>query len=217
LQGAGLGEAQLQGASLDGTQLQGAGLGEAQLQGASLRLAQLQGANFKGSTLAGTDMSGAAMWRANFEDASLTTVFEDDLKESGISKDEFAALKAMIMKDVPEGENREDALIRIEELNPDIFGPEATLSETLEKGRVDKTAYKKSLADQLKSLACSGDKDARYIVLGLANHRRINATGARAPGLVDAILKPDCPVSAALTDADKAALKRIAKEASAAH
>jgi hypothetical protein len=57
--------------------------------------------------------------------------------------------------------------------------------------------YKKSLADQLKSLACSGDKNTAYIVR------------AKAPDLVKAILKPDCPVSAALTEADKAALKRI--------
>jgi hypothetical protein len=40
---------------------------------------------------------------------------------------------------------------------------------------------------------------------------------AKATGLVEAILKPDCPVSAALTEADKAALKKIAKEASGAH
>jgi hypothetical protein len=46
-------------------------------------------------------MGGAAVWRTSFEDASLTAVFEDGLKESALSKDEFAAYKAMIIKEVP--------------------------------------------------------------------------------------------------------------------
>ena len=121
------------------------------------------------------------------------------------------------MKDVPEGEEREIALKRIGKLNPDFFGPEASAREILEKGRVNETKYRSALADQLESLACSGDKDALYIVRGLIENKRIKDTGAQAPGLVEAILKPDCPVSAVLTDADKAALTKIAKEASGAH
>jgi hypothetical protein len=74
-----------------------------------------------------------------------------------------------------------------------------------------------SLADQLKTLSCSVDEDALYIVRGLIANGRINDTRAKATGLVEAILKPDCPVSAALTKADRAALKKIAKEASGAH
>jgi uncharacterized protein YjbI with pentapeptide repeats len=204
LQGASLAGAQLQGASLDHAQLHGAVLVQAQLQGASLSQAQLQGANFTGSTFAGTDMRNAEVWRTNFEGASLTAGFEDGVKEGAIKI-----------------------------LNPDIFGPEASEQETLEKGRVDETAYKKSLADQLKGLACSGDKDALYIVRGLIENKRIKDTGAQAPGLIEAILKPErhgrassrphrsdpqeCPVSAVLTEADKAALKKLAKVVSGAH
>jgi hypothetical protein len=187
-----------------------------------LREAEVQGANFTGSTLAGTNVSGAAVWRTNFGGASLTAVFENDLDERAISRDDFvalkakifAALKAEIMEEVPEDNLRDQALERIEILNPDIFGPEASEQETLEKGRVDETAYRSALADQLKSLACSGDEYAPYIVRGLIANDRIEDTGAEAPGLVEAILKPDCPVSAALTEADKAALIKIAKEAS---
>jgi hypothetical protein len=80
-----------------------------------------------------------------------------------------------------------------------------------------KREYEKSLAAQLKRLACSGDKSAPYIVRGLIAHVSIEHTGGQVHGLVEAILKPDCPVSAALTEADKAALKRIAKEARGAH
>jgi uncharacterized protein YjbI with pentapeptide repeats len=219
LQGATLYEAKLQGASLPLANLQGASLMRADLQGAFLGEAQLQGADFTGSTFAGTNMSGAAVWRANFDNASLTAIFEDDLKETTISRDEFADLQAMIMKEVPEGEKRANALKSIEKLNPDIFGPDASAREILEKRSVGKTAYNWSLADQLKSLACSGDEDALYIVRGLVTNGRIEATVGEAPGLVEAILNPkaakDCPVSAALTDADKAALNKLAEEAQA--
>jgi hypothetical protein len=83
---------------------------------------------------------------------------------------------------------------------------------------MDEAGYETSLADELRCLVCSGDSDAVYIVRGLIANGRIKRTGAEAPGLVDAILKPDCPVSAALTEADKAALNKIAtEEASGAH
>jgi uncharacterized protein YjbI with pentapeptide repeats len=91
------------------------------------------------------------------------------------------------------------------------------------------------LARELKALACSGDANAVYVVRGMLKTHRdlpniflnkklgpgppglIENLGTQAPGLVEAILKPDCPVSAALTEADKAALKKLAKEASGAH
>jgi hypothetical protein len=190
--------------------------------------------------LTATDMSHVKVWRTTFYDASLAAILDQDLAERALSKGEFAALKALIMEEVPEGEQREYALKRFEKLNPDIFGPETSpdifgqtspefrwtrpdifgrkrsQQEALENGRVDETAYPKALAAQLKSLACSGERSAPYIVRGLITNGRIQATAAQAPGLAEAILKPDCPVSAALTDADKAALKKIAKEASGA-
>jgi hypothetical protein len=153
-----------------------------------------------GSTLAGTNMSGAEVWRTSFADASLTAILEDGVKESALTKDKFAALKAMITKEVPEGGRlnlREQALKRIEKLNPAIFGPEASEQETLEKGRVDETTYRSALANQLKSLACSGAESAQHIVFGLIAYGRLRNKGAQTPGLVEAILKPDCPVSAA--------------------
>jgi hypothetical protein len=214
LQGAALDGAWLEGASLDDAWLQGASFVEAQLQGASLDNVKLQGANFYGSTFAGTKLRDAAVWRTNFAAASLTAVYEDGVKESALTKDEFATLNAMIMNDVPDAEQRKQAVKRIEKLNPDILGPEARTRDTRRGGA---TAYWKVLADQLKSLACSGDESAPYIVRGLVNNGGIKYASAQAPGLVEAILKPDCPVSAALTEADKAALEKLKKEASGAH
>ena len=216
LQGANLNNAKLQGAILSTAELQGATLDSAELQGASLKDAELQGAELKNSKLTGTDMSGAEVWHLNFDDASLIAVSVDGLNESAMSKDEFDNLRAQI-EEIPEGEERKNALERIGKLDPDNSRNVASARKTLEKRSVAKTAYKMSLADQLKTLACSVDEDALYIVRGLIANGRINDTRAKATGLVEAILKPDCPVSAALTEADKAALKKIAKEASGAH
>jgi hypothetical protein len=229
LQGATLEEAQFQGATLffphlqgsvlNSANLQGAKLSDAELQGASLAFAQLQGTEFQRSAFTGTTIDQAEVWRMNvdFEIApSDTAVFWSGLEESGLPKTQIVALKADIMKDMPEGTFREEALKRIEVLNPDILGPEANQTQALEKRRVTEAAYQRALADQLKSLACSGDEYAPYVVRGLIANERIKDTGAEAPGLVAAILDSKCPVSAALTDADKAALNRIAREASGA-
>jgi uncharacterized protein YjbI with pentapeptide repeats len=211
LQSANLDNATLQGATLSRTELQGASLDSAELQGASLKSAELQGANFKSSTLDGANMSGAEVWRASFAHASWTAVSVDGLNASPISKTDFAELQA-ITKEKPEGEERKSALEYIDNLNPDIPVNEASAGELVEQKSVAA-----SLADQLETLACSVDEDALYIVRGLLANDRIKDARAKAPDLVEAILSKDCPVSAALTDADKAALTKIAKEASGAH
>lgn len=228
LQGAPLYGAQLQGASLNGAQLQGVSLGLAHLEGASLRdtqlqgvsleNAQLQGADFQESALAGTNMSNTALWRTNFKDAKMANVFEDGRTETAISKNEFAELKAA-MKDVPGGPLREEAIERIEKLNPDVSGSEVTQNRAATDGGVDGGAYQKALAFQLESLVCSWDESSSYVVRGLATTcseeelSRIAETGPYAPDLIDSILAPACPVSATLADEDKAQLKKLAKVA----
>ena len=216
LQSANLNNAKLQGATLSAAELQGATLVSAELQGASLKDAKLQGAELQKSTLNGTDMSGADVGHATFDDASLTAVSVDGLNEIAMSKHEFDNLRAQI-EEVPEGEERKNALERIGKLNPDNSSNVASARKTLEKRSVAKTADKMPLADQLKTLACSVDENALYIVRGLIANGRIKAARAKAPDLVKAILKTDCPVSGVLTEADKAALKEIANAASAAH
>jgi hypothetical protein len=44
---------------------------------------------------------------------------------------------------------------------------------------------------------------------------RISDAGPFASGLVESILAPDCPISAALSNEDKANLKKLAKESQA--
>ncbi len=219
LQGAALDAAQLQGAALNGAQLQGASLEDAQLQGAQLRGTQLQGANFDRAGFAGTDMQGAALWRTRFEAATLTDVFMDQLRESPLSSDAFAALRADIVKEVGDDTRRNDALDRVGILDPGIIGPEMDTTRAIQKQGVDLLTYQIALADELKKIACSGGESATSVVhaLNLAPFGKgthVKEAGPFAPKLAEGILAPDCPVSAALTDDDRVALKKIAETAS---
>jgi hypothetical protein len=90
----------------------------------------------------------------------------------------------------------------------------------LEAARVDDEAYADALAKTLKSLACSGDSDAIYVVSGMLKRPydgdsrigRIEAAGAAATGLIDDLMnkgREDCSVSATLTDFDRTELLQI--------
>ncbi len=244
LQGASLDNAQLQGAKMDGVyllgawalkaDLMGAALSGAQLQGTVLDAAQLQGTVLDAAQLQGASLEHAYLWRAELDKKSTNTIraqrlmWEQSSEQSGPSTDSkpwtnetFLSLKKTIEGDVPAGDMRTEALKRVEILDPGgSFADEAKMPDWRKKieaaTSIEPEEYKKALAGELKALACSGDADARYVVRGLVSYKRIKGTGAQAPGLVEAILKPDCPVSATLTDADKVALKGIAKEASGA-
>jgi hypothetical protein len=50
-----------------------------------------------------------------------------------------------------------------------------------------------------------------YIVRGLVDTGRISHAGLFAPGLIENILAPGCPVSTSLTEQDKAKLRKLAK------
>jgi hypothetical protein len=131
------------------------------------------------STLAGTNMSNAVVWHTGHE-GELAAVFGDGLREEAFSREDFASLKADIKTQIPGQRRREFALNRIEKLNPGIFGPfgpEVSVGQAPEKGRVDKGAYQKALAVELKSLACSGNESTADIVRGLIKYKRIADTG----------------------------------------
>jgi hypothetical protein len=79
----------------------------------------------------------------------------------------------------------------------------------------------KALAAELKTLVCSRDDNAGFVLRGLSRKpeefslgvSRLAAAGPEAPALVDFIMSKDCPVSASLTDADKAKLLSIKQDA----
>jgi hypothetical protein len=90
--------------------------------------------------------------------------------------------------------------------------PEATAwRKSLEDARVDEAAYAKALATTLKTLVCSAGDDAVFVLGGVASpfDNRLAAAGPEAPALIDFIMSKNCPVSAVLTDDEKADLLRI--------
>jgi uncharacterized protein YjbI with pentapeptide repeats len=233
LKGASLADAQLQGAGLNGAQLQGASLNGARLQGASLNGARLQGASLVGAELQGARLDDAYLWRAVLSLKSIDAIraqgliWEQVREPSGQStnpepwtNETFLALKKTIGVDLPAGDARDEALKRIEILDPGSpFTDAAKMPDWRKKieaaATVEPEEYKKALIGELKALACSGDADAAYVVRGLIAYGRIKDTGGRAAELVDAILKPECPVFTALTEQDQANLRFEAKRAQA--
>ena len=144
---------------------------------------------------------------------------DDHVKVRPWNDKAYQDLRQMI-ESLPPGAPRDQALDRIRSL--DCANPDKTLAscdpslppppeaaawrKALEDARVDEAAYAKALAAELKTLVCSGDDDAAYVLRGLGFQRPPCAAGPEAPALVDFIMSKDCPVSASLTDADKANL-----------
>jgi hypothetical protein len=235
LQGASLQPARLQGARLGYAQLQGASLSGAQLQGASFQSAQLQGASLMGAIIRATTFLGAFLWRTNWGDIDsrhlgarrLDTslerwrpVWKKDEKDSDPvpwDAQAYADLRAS-MNSIPEGKTREDTLKRIEILDcenpnkascdPATAPPPEVLNwqKSLLKANIDEAAFQKVLAAQLRDLVCANNANTIYILRGIINAYQLFATN---PALVDLIMSKDCPVSAALTDDDKAKLLQI--------
>ena len=240
LQGASLQGAHLQGASLQGARLQGASLRGAQLQGASLQSAELLGARLDDADMTATNLSRAFVWRAvfprdanNLSAAGLTwrPVAWDGRESSPWTSARCNALTRQIAEIVPEGDRRKWALGNLGRLDCETgqpwpcdakAGEPAAVAEErrmIEHASVDDANSRKTLAGVLGELVCGGDGDAIYVLRGLATNERIKDAAAEALALVNRIMNKDdnskdCPVSAALTDDDKAKLCAIVKAVS---
>jgi hypothetical protein len=108
---------------------------------------------------------------------------------------------------------------------PDV----AAWRKSVEDARVDDATYTKALAAALKTLLCSDSEDAVFVLRGFLaqplgvgyvpifkatyTSNRLEAAGTEAPGLIDFIMGKDCPVSASLTEDDKAKLLWIKQDA----
>ena len=215
LQGASLSEAHLEGTSLVGADLQGAGFVSATLQATDLRQADLWRSEGDYSHVNEVGLSHAT-WLSQRHGSRLSRPWDGEA---------YQALRATI-EALPLGDLRDQALTRIERL--DCLSTDTTLAscnheaplsveattwrKKLEDARVDDAGYMKSLASALKTLVCSQGDDTIYVLRGLSRvtlstfniPSRIESAGAEAPALVDFIMSKDCPVSASLTEADKA-------------
>jgi hypothetical protein len=235
LQGASLDGAELLGASLFLANLQGASLIRAQLQGASLLEARLQGASLYGAVVNATDFSEAFLWRTDWGetdpaklgavrlDAALERwkpVWQKSIVSSLLPWDAKAYAELRVsMNSIPEGKMRDAALKRIETLDCGNSGktlascdpaPEVLAwQQKLLEANVDHAVYEEALPRVLRGLVCTSDANAIYILRGIIRSDRLAETDREAPALVDDIMSPKCPVSAALTNDDKAKLLEI--------
>lgn len=242
LHGASLDYAQLQGASLRDAQLQGASLNYAQLQGAWLWGAQLQGASLEKAKLQGASLQGAFLWRAQLNDPVVedivapTGLLQNWAPEYGVpfaanpeawTVASYAELRRSVEREVPEGEARKNALKRVAILDcarkgdtlascdasadvPDAF---KKWQKTIEAAGVDQVVYAKALSAILGNLVCSNEPDEIEVLRGLLRSGRFRETGTEMPALAKRITSLECPVSTALTAADKSAIAKASKEA----
>lgn len=208
--------------------------------GAELKDAQLQGADLSNATFKAAYLLRTYFWRAQLGQTSFEKTIASDLvwDQKWRSRDDvkpwteesYSHLAKDIAEKVPETKEwsepetrRAAALKRIEILNhskpfaDELKGPE--WRRMIEAAAVGQEDYKKALAEELWSLVCSGDDDTIDIVRGFIRPETFSSwfiilnTGTQAPALIESILAPTCPVSAALTETDKAALRKLAKRA----
>jgi uncharacterized protein YjbI with pentapeptide repeats len=237
LQGASLFQAQLQSASLDGAQLQGASFDGAQLQGASLQQASLRATDLSKALLWRTNRAPPTWRRDVAELASVRLSDADDqwrprwreVYGKVHSWDDRAYQDLCQMMGVPRDEPPENVR-RLDCASSDktlsscdasaAVPPEAAAWRTAVKvASVDDPTYAKALSEVLKTLVCSGGGDAVHVLHGIEEKSpynfplsRLAAAGPEAPALVDFIMSKDCPVSASLTDADRAKLLQIKQQ-----
>jgi uncharacterized protein YjbI with pentapeptide repeats len=239
LQGASLQGAWLQGATLQFAQLQGAALNNAQLQGVRLAVADMTATNLNYAMVWRTEFTDAFNTNALVKNLSTSGLFwRPELWKVGINPSsnlfgswtspwtsaEYDALKREIEEVVPTGERRIEALRSIQRLDcarselqscdPNMPEPAsvAAARQMIKQASVDDATYKKAVADELGELFCGEDGDAINILRGLLKNFQISGeTGGFSLTLVELIMSKNCPVSALLTDDDKAKLHALKK------
>jgi tetratricopeptide (TPR) repeat protein len=175
LQGASLEYAQLQGALLD-AQMLGARLDNAQLQGARLDRAQLQGASLNNANFQGASLVNVFVWRATPPPAIVARIDQvqpgpkylcrDAAKDHACDwpVDTFERLKRSIAEQVPQDDLRNEALARIERLDP--MKPLQGEQEIASAWAAFSSASTELLADEWGAIGCDAD-DAPHVLRGL--------------------------------------------------
>jgi uncharacterized protein YjbI with pentapeptide repeats len=223
LQGASLDWAQLQGARLDGP---GASTTGAEFQGASLANTALWRAQLTDSVA--KDLfapQGSPDWRSP---APVDWRFFPPRREPWTDAT-YTALRQSIERLIPEGQNRNNVLERMAildcarqklgdtslascDLAADPPDSVKEWKKMIEAAKVGRGTYAKALAAILGGLVCSNEGDRIYVLRGLLRSGRFRQTGAEMPALATRIMSPKCPVSTALTAADKTAIAEASKK-----
>jgi uncharacterized protein YjbI with pentapeptide repeats len=195
--------AQLQGAWLTFSQLQGARLSQARLEAASLYGAELQGTSLQEATMLATDLSEAFLWRTNstsLPPSALTApaaIRQVNVKWQPLSRANgntanpwndkaYHALESAI-ESLPPGDNRDDALKRIQSL--DCANPDKTLAscdpsaespsqardwrKLLEDARADGSDFAEAAARELETIVCAQQDAGAFLFTGAFSERSI--------------------------------------------
>jgi hypothetical protein len=144
----------------------------------------------------------------------------------------YYALVRSIEQPVPEGPHHDGALeavtildcaqlqlkgegIALASCNPSADLPDIVKGwkKMIEAAKVDRDTHAKTLAVILRDLVRSNEADRIYVLRGLLRSDRFRDTGKEMPALATHITSAECPVSTALTDADKSAIAEAAKTA----
>ncbi|MGJ0621342.1 MAG: pentapeptide repeat-containing protein [Methylocystis sp.] len=238
LQVASLEMANLEAVSFNGVNLQGASFDGAQLQGVDFDGAKVKGVLFENAYLWRTfnsmldveEIKSIRLKKAKWEPLHGTG--------EAWSNQAYGKLREMIAA-LPKGELRDAALERVARLdcrltddnytscnrNTKIPSKAKEWRKFLESAQVEDAAYAKNLADHIRKLICGKDANAIYILRSISGGirdpwahsftenlqgSRLNTLSRVAPALIDDILQGNnCPVSSALTDADKTRLQMI--------
>jgi len=242
LQGASLAGAQLQGTSLQQAILQATDLSKALLWRTNLTFLRLGGVDL-GRLAAVRLSDSPDRWLPSWKDNQDNVQPWNDETYQHLRQMVGSLPMAVVLDAALENirrldcANNDETLSSCDPLNswiPPLAPPpeDARWRRALEDARVDDAAYAKALAAELKTLVCAGGDDAEYVLSGAVlgdpigatpfNTRmigtvvgagRIAATSSEAPALVDFIMSKDCPLSNALTGADKAELLYIKENA----
>jgi uncharacterized protein YjbI with pentapeptide repeats len=230
LQGAYLYGAQLQGASMQGVSFVGTDLGAAGLWRSDGKQAEVAGISFDNPTESwapywsegGSETKpwgGAAYERLR---KTIESFPAGDLRDQALKR--IQTLDCLNPDRTLESCDPPWAWVPPLKLAPDA----AERREALKAATVNESDYQGSLARILNGLVCGrseiyADDDAIYIVRGTGDFApfqdRLKAAGAAAIGLIDDLMNKDskdCPVAAALTDADRAKLVEVKQAIEAA-
>jgi uncharacterized protein YjbI with pentapeptide repeats len=215
LQGAVLASAKLQGVTFDNARLQGASLNRAELEGTSLKAtllwrAQLTGANFKdllaSPNWSWTDVNYIALIqsiqqisRRDVRDAALERVAILDCTRKAWHG-AHAAPRPRVAAGPPQ-EVREGEALASCDPSADLPNVVKEWKTRIERATDGQDIYAKVLAKILGDLVCSETPDRIDVLRGLLRANRFDLTGNEMSALAKRITK--CPVSKALTDADK--------------
>ena len=234
LQGADLRNAELQGASLQSAGLQAALLDDAQLQGADLSSAQLQDASLNQAFVWRTKppsesgVKGALIrsseTRAKYAGLDClpprpSAQNSDGSAEKGPycdwSEAYYAALKSLIERHVPEGDRRDRALKSIDPLGQPLYIEDEVSAKgwrDLEKFSPSPEAYRKRVADGLKTIGCNAN-GAPYVMAGLIrqlDNRFFWGSSVLEATVAAAFLdEAHCPGARGLSEEKKARLQQM--------